>query len=204
MLITDLFAYWDHFYSAFIEMPHHPLYLMGGLVLLTFLFEDVALAAGVSLSTMGSLLWSESFLAVWFGIALGDLLLYGAGYFSGKIPFLKQHFVDKLPTSSKLESHRHLAIAIFIARVTPGLRFITYVYMGLKRINLPRFSSLVMLATLIWTASLFLAGIYLGSFIADTLHIPQAIAVALPLMLLALMTAVLPWLRSQRGSSHAE
>lgn len=199
----DLYQYWDHFYSAFIEMPHHPLYLMGGLVLITFLFEDVALAAGVSLSTMGSLLWSESFLAVWFGIALGDLLLYAAGYFSGKIPFLKKHFVDKLPMSAKLERHRHLAIAIFIARVTPGLRFVTYVYMGLKHLNLTRFSSLVMLATLIWTASLYLVSIYLGSFIADTLHIPQAIAVALPLIIIAVITAVFPWLCFQRGRGHA-
>lgn len=196
-------VYWDHFYSAFIEMPHHPLYLMGGLILITFLFEDVALAAGVSLSTAGSLLWSESFMAVWFGIALGDLLLYAAGYFSGKIPFLKKHFVDKLPVSSKLESNRHLAIAIFIARVTPGLRLVTYVFMGLKQLNFTRFLSLVMIATFIWTASLYLASIYLGSVIADTLHIPQAIAAALPLMLLAVITAVIPWLRSQWGRSHA-
>ena len=199
----SLYQYWDHFYSAFIEMPHHPLYLIGGLILIAFLFEDVALAAGVSLSTSGSLLWSESFMAVWFGIALGDLLLYAAGYFSAKIPFLKKHFVDKLPVSAKLENNRHLAITIFIARVTPGLRLVSYVYIGLKHLNFTRFLFLVMLATFIWTASLYLVSIYLGSVIADTLHIPQTIAVALPLILLAVMTAALPWLRSHWGRGHA-
>jgi membrane protein DedA with SNARE-associated domain len=203
MSITNLLAYWDHFYGAFIEMPHHPLYLIAGLILITFLFEDIALAAGISLSTMGSLSWIESFLAVWFGIALGDLLLFLAGYFSGEIPFLKKHFVDKLPINSKLESHRHFAIAIFIARVTPGLRLVTYVYMGLKQLHFFRFLLLVMFATFVWTVSLYLVSLYLGSFIADTLHISQAIAVALPLMLLAVMTALLPWLRSHWGSGHA-
>jgi membrane protein DedA with SNARE-associated domain len=200
----NLYQYFDHFYTAFIEMPHHPLYLIGGLILITFLFEDVALAAGVSLSTMGSLSWGGSFLAIWFGIALGDFFLFLAGYYSGSIPFLKKYVVDKLPKGSKLESQRHLAIAIFIARVTPGLRLVTYVYMGLKRLCLVRFLAVVTLATFIWTACLYLASIYLGSIISDTFQVPQAIAVAFPLLLLAVMTAIFPWLCSQWRRANAE
>lgn len=186
------------------EMPHHPLYLMGGLVLISFLLEDVAAAAGVALSTAGSLLWSESFIAVWFGITLGDALLYAAGYFSRKVPILKRRFVDRLPSNSKLHSNQNLAAAIFIARVTPGLRFITYVYMGLTHISVVRFSALVMIAVFVWTTSLYLGSIYLGSVIAETLHIPQAVAVALPLLFLAVIAAIYPWLHSQwKRYSHA-
>jgi membrane protein DedA with SNARE-associated domain len=198
----NLYQYCENFYSAFLEMPHHPLYLMGGLVLISFLFEDLALAAGVSLSTAGSLLWSESFLAVWFGIVLGDLLLYAAGFYSSKIAFLKRHFVDKLPSSTKLTTKRNLASVIFIARVTPGLRLVTYVYLGLKQIEFFYFLMLVTLACLIWTASLYMGSLYLGSLIANTLHIPQALGVALPLLFLALVTTLTPWLRSQWVRCH--
>ena len=193
----SLYDFLEKNYEAFIQMPHHPAYLMLGLVLISFLFEDLAVAAGVAISTAGSLLWSESFLAVWFGIALGDLLLYAAGYYSRKIPFLKRRFVDNLSKdSSQLKKHK-LAGTIFIARVTPGLRLVSYVYLGLKHVNLWTFSLLVLLAVLVWTGSLYLGSIYLGSAIADVLPIPKSIAVTLPLLILALITFAYPWIKSK-------
>ncbi|MBU3626875.1 VTT domain-containing protein [Polynucleobacter sp. JS-Safj-400b-B2] len=185
-------------YEAFTQMPHHPAYLMLGLVLISFLFEDVAVAAGVAFSTAGSLLWSESFLAVWFGIAIGDLLLYAAGYFSRRIPFLKRRFVDGIANDNRLLGKHKLAGTIFLARVTPGLRLISYVYLGLKHVNLWTFTFLVMFAVLVWTASLYLGSIYLGSVIAEALPIPKTLAVALPLLILALITFIYPWIKSRR------
>lgn len=180
------------------QMHHHPAYLMLGLLAISFLFEDVAVAAGVAFSTAGSLHWSESFLAVWFGIAFGDLLLYVAGYFSRQIPFLKRRFVDNIRKDDARLNRHQLAGTIFIARVTPGLRLISYVYLGLKQVNFWSFTSLMMLAVLIWTASLYLGSIYLGGAITKVLPIPKEIAVALPLLVLALITFAYPWLKAKR------
>lgn len=184
-------------YEAFIQMPHHPAYLMLGLILISFLFEDIAVAAGVALTTAGSLSWSESFLAVWFGIVVGDLLLYASGYYSRKIPFLKRRFVDRGLKENNLLGIYQLAGAIFIARVTPGLRLVSYVYMGLKNVNLWTFTWLVMFSVMVWTASLYLGSLYLGSLIAEALPIPMAVAVALPLLVLALITLIYPWFQAR-------
>jgi membrane protein DedA with SNARE-associated domain len=194
------YDYLNQSYEAFIKMPHHPIYLMLGLVVISFLLEDVAVAAGVALSTSGSLLWSESFLAVWIGIAFGDLLLYAAGYFSRQIPFLKKRFVDAI-TEDEAELNKHKLVGtIFIARVTPGLRLVSYVYLGFRSIHFWSFTGLVLLAVFIWTTSLYLGSIYLGAAIADSLPIPKAIAVALPLLFLALVSFAYPWFKSRWGS----
>ena len=191
----------ETYYEAFLQMPHHPVYLMLGLVLISFLFEDIAVAAGVAFSTSGSLLWSESFLAVWFGIAVGDLLLYATGYFSRQIPFLKRRFVDNIPKDDERLNKHKLAGTIFIARVTPGLRLVSYIYLGLKHVNFWGFTSLVMLAVLLWTASLYLGSVYLGSAIAEALPIPKTFAVALPLLILALFTFAFPWIKAKWRSA---
>lgn len=192
------YQFLERSYEAFINMPHHPIYLMLGLVLISFLLEDVAVAAGVAFSTAGTLLWAESFLAVWFGIVVGDLLLYAAGYFSGRIPYLKKRFVDGINLDKKIMDKNKLAGTIFIARVTPGLRLISYVYLGLKRVHFWSFTSLVMISVFIWSVSLYLASIFLGSIIVEALPIPKSMAVALPLLAIALITFAYPWVKKLR------
>jgi membrane protein DedA with SNARE-associated domain len=193
----SFYLFLEQTYDAFIHMPHHPIYLMFGLVLISFLLEDVAVAAGVAFSTAGTLLWAESFLAVWFGIVIGDLLLYAAGYFSGKIPFLKRRFVDGFDLDKKLMSKNKLAGTIFIARVTPGLRLISYVYLGLKRVNFWSFTFFVMFSVFVWSASLYLGSVFLGSVIISAFPIPKEMAVALPLLMLALLTMTYPLIKSR-------
>lgn len=182
-------------YEAFLLVPHHPVYLIGGLVLISFLVEDVAAAAGVALATAGSLTWSESFLAVWFGIAIGDLLLYAAGYFSRQMPILKRRFVDGVTIDGAKTQKSRLAGTVFVARVVPGLRLVSYVYLGLKQVNFLNFTLLVMIAVLIWTASLYAGSIYLGEFIAMSLPIPKVLAVSLPLLSLAIITLIFSWIK---------
>ena len=186
-------------YESFIQMPHHPVYLMLGLILISFLFEDVAVAAGVSLSTAGSLLWVESFLAVFCGIAIGDLLLYAAGYFSRKIPFFKRRFVDPIKKEMNPQKNHKLAGAVLLARVTPGLRLVSYVYLGLKHSNFLKFLLLVMVAVFVWCATLYLGSIYLGEAIAYALPIPKSIAVAIPLLFMALIAFSYPWFKEKWG-----
>lgn len=187
----------DKNFDVWLNMPHHPLYLMFGLVIISFILEDVAVIAGVALSTAGSLSWSQSFLAVFFGIAFGDVLLYLAGFYSRKVPYLKNRFVDKFLSGESTSQQKNLAGTIFISRVIPGLRLVSYVYLGFKKVNIYRFVSWVMVAVLIWTASLFIGSIYLGEVLSKSLPIPKTVAVALPLLTIGIFTFVFSWLKTQ-------
>ena len=128
-------------------------------------------------------------------------MLYATGYFSRQIPFLKRRFVDNIPKDDERLNKHKLAGTIFIARVTPGLRLVSYIYLGLKHVNFWGFTSLVMLAVLLWTASLYLGSVYLGSAIAEALPIPKTFAVALPLLILALFTFAFPWIKAKWRSA---
>lgn len=166
----------------------NPFLLVLVLIGISFLLEDVAAAAGVALATTGQLSWGASFLGVAFGIAFGDVLLYGLGVYCRKIPRLRKKYIDGKEHTVPLKTNLQLAGAIFISRVTPGLRLISYVYMGFITISFPKFILFVSIAVLIWTASLYLISVLFGEVIAMTLGIPIGFATALPLLLLAIVS----------------
>ena len=72
----------------------NPFLLVLVLIGISFLLEDVAAAAGVALATTGQLSWLASFCGVAFGIAFGDILLYGLGMYCRKLPSLREKYID--------------------------------------------------------------------------------------------------------------
>jgi membrane protein DedA with SNARE-associated domain len=55
-----------------------------------------------------------------------------------------------------------------------------------------------MISVFIWSVSLYLASIFLGSIIVEALPIPKSMAVALPLLAIALITFAYPWVKKLR------
>jgi membrane protein DedA with SNARE-associated domain len=72
--------------SSVVAVSTEPWLLLPSLVLITFLLEDIAIAAGVALALNGTVSWEAAFAAVAGGIALGDLGLYGMGHLAIRIP----------------------------------------------------------------------------------------------------------------------
>jgi len=173
-----------------------PWVIATALILTTFLLEDVAIAAGVSLSTQGNISWTLSFFAVAFGIAFGDLLLYGLGVSARRIAWLRKRYIK--PETHKVISHLHsnLFSAILLARVIPGLRLLTYTACGFTRASWGQFLIWVNLAVLFWTAGLFWLSISAGQTLARWLSIPQSVAVALPMLTLALALPLYKYLKT--------
>jgi membrane protein DedA with SNARE-associated domain len=157
------------------------------LVLTSFLLEDVAIAAAASLAATGLLSWSVAFGWVFLGISIGDIGLYATGLGARRIPWLHQKYIAPQRDSSiKLPLEQNLPTAVLLARVIPGLRLVTYVLCGFLRLPFTAFCLWVALAVALWTGALLGLGAVAGAALAQALHVPQPVAVALPILSLAL------------------
>lgn len=170
------------------------------LALTTLLLEDVAIAAGVAVAAQGALSWEWAFVAVAGGIALGDLALYGLGIAAHRVAWLRRKYIDGRGGAAGQALRRELGGAVLLARVIPGLRLLTYTACGFLRVPFAPFMAWVVLAVTLWTAGLFWFSSALGAWIAERWQVPVALAVALPVVFLALLVPLVRWLRKPRSS----
>jgi membrane protein DedA with SNARE-associated domain len=171
------------------------------LVLTSFLLEDVAIAAGASLAATGLLSWGVAFGWVFLGIAIGDIGLYATGLGARRIPWLRQKYIAPQRDSSiKHRLEQNLPTAVLLARVIPGLRLVTYVLCGFLRLPFLAFCLWVALAVALWTAALLGLGAVAGAPLAQALHVPQPVAVALPILAIALALPIVKRLLQRRKS----
>ena len=172
------------------------------LVLTSFLLEDVAIAAAASLAATGLLSWAEAFGWVFLGIAIGDIGLYATGLGARRIPWLhRKYIVPQGDSGIKLRLEQNLLTAVLLARVIPGLRLVTYVLCGFLRLPFVAFCLWVLLAVALWTAALLGLGALVGAALAQALHVPQSVAVALPILALALAVPLAKRLLQRRKSN---
>lgn len=174
-----------------------PALIAAVLALTTLLLEDVAIAAGVALATQGLISWPLSLLAVGGGIALGDLGLYALGLGATRMPWLRRRYVGPKSDWAREKIEQRLSTAVLLARVIPGLRLVTYTTSGFVRVAFWPFTAWVVLAVTVWTAGLYALSAAIGQALADALGLPTPLAVALPIVLLAL--AVPLWQRCRRN-----
>jgi membrane protein DedA with SNARE-associated domain len=165
------------------------------LALTTLLLEDLAIAAGVALGTQGAISWALSLGAVAGGIAAGDIGLYVLGLAATRVPALKRRYVGERADWARGHILRRLSSAVLVARVIPGLRLLTYTTCGFVRVPLLVFTAWVLVAVTLWTAGLYAVSVAIGRSLAHTLGVPPAVAVALPIVALAL---AVPLLRKAR------
>jgi membrane protein DedA with SNARE-associated domain len=170
------------------------------LALTTLLLEDLAIAAGVALAAQGAISWGLSLFAVGAGIAVGDLGLYGLGLLATRVPWLRRCYVGEKSTWAREKIVRRLGSAVLLARVIPGLRLATYTASGFVRVPCLPFTLWVLLAVTLWTVGLYVLSAAIGQALALTLGLPAPVAVALPIVVLALLV---PLWRRWRQSRHA-
>jgi len=157
----------------------------------TLLLEDLAIAAGVALAAQGAISWTLSLGAVGGGIAAGDLGLYAVGLAATRMPALKRRYVGAKSDWARGHIVRRLNSAVLLARVIPGLRLLTYTTCGFVRVPLLPFTVWVLVAVALWTAGLYAASVAIGQTLSRVLGVPLAVAVALPIVALALAVPLL-------------
>lgn len=112
-----------------------------GIIGATFILEDPTTIAVGSMINAGKIGFSEGFIALFIGIFLGDLGLYGVGrLFARKRKFF-------VPVTSQ----------VVLARFLPGARTLTFLSCGHSRYPLPKFTLLIIPSIFIWTLLLLKA-----------------------------------------------
>jgi len=199
-VLSDLGSGW----TMAVQWTHAVLSGMGSpgvialvLALTTLLVEDLAIAAGVALATQGAISWGLSLGAVGGGIAVGDLGLYGLGVAATRVPWLQRRYLGAKSDWARDKIVRRLSSAVLVARVVPGLRLLTYTTCGFVRVPLLPFTAWVLLAVALWTVGLYALSVAIGQTLAHTLGVPPAVAVALPIVFLALAVPLLRWARQR-------
>jgi len=125
------------------------------------------------------------------GIAAGDLGLYAVGLAATRMPALKRRYVGAKSDWARGHIVRRLSSAVLLARVIPGLRLLTYTTCGFVRVPLLPFTVWVLVAVALWTAGLYAASVAIGQTLSRVLGVPLAVAVALPIVALALAVPLL-------------
>lgn len=141
-----------------------PFTLFLAIILMSYLLEDVAIVAAAVLAANGSLSLPFAVLAVFVGIATGDLALYYLGAWSSHWRgFRYAILTHQSMRSVRRRLQRNTATNIFIIRFIPGLRTLGYALCGIFRVPPLRFLTAVLAATAVWTSVVFTLVYQLGS-----------------------------------------
>lgn len=135
-----------------------------GIILLSYLLEDLAIITAASLSAQDIITPTIGLLAAFIGIASGDLGLYFLGRLSTRFRLLRYKTLTNTHLRylrKKLQSNPMLNL--FIIRFIPGLRTVGFTLSGVFHIRISTFFISVMSATAVWTAIVFPSVFFLGS-----------------------------------------
>ncbi len=148
-------------------MKDQPLLLFWAILLATFILEDVATVTAGLLAADGMIHPAAALSALYIGIIIGDLGLYGLGYGAGQWQWLRERIgMDRLNKGRDWLGQR-LILTLLGARFVPGLRLPTYTTSGFVRVPLTRFAMIIVTACLLWTTSFFFLVLTFGQLAAQ-------------------------------------
>jgi membrane protein DedA with SNARE-associated domain len=192
----------DPFTQMLLAALGHPVLLFAAIVAATFVLEDPATVAAALLAADGLVAPGLALAALWFGVAAGDLGLYGLGALGARSR-LGRRWVDPVRTEGLRARLRGRTITVLVtARFIPGLRLPTFTAAGAIGLPFGRFVLAVVAATLVWTSLLFGAFYALGRAAEEVLGAWRwAAAAVLVLAVWALERAAVRsrWARAETG-----
>lgn len=163
-----------------------------GIVLLSYLLEDLAIATAATVSVQGHLSPSLALLSIFIGIASGDVGLYLLGRYARNVRWLRYRALTHTSFNVVREKLTQRAFAnLFLIRFIPGLRTIGFTLSGFFSIPLPLFMSAVLLATSLWTLVVFTLIYQLGNVVFSALAEWKWGVIPLAFVLLFLMNRFL-------------
>lgn len=130
--------------TAFSDLP-----LLFGLALLTLLHEDVAIAAGASLISVGTLNIGLAAFALMGGIVVGDLIIYCLGLLSLRVTWLRRRTEGPLLERCRTGLQKNLLPALVTCRLIPGVLFPTYFACGAMKVPFLRFILITLVTAVI-------------------------------------------------------
>ncbi|WP_130731731.1 DedA family protein [Komagataeibacter xylinus] len=135
----------------------------------TFILEDAAtILTAMQVRTGHVALW-VALVALYIGIVVGDMGLYGMGRLAALWPPARRWIT--LPGGAREGKwfDRNVFRIVFISRFIPGARLPLYTACGFFHARFGLFCIAAIAATLIWTTMLFLVSLQVGQFLIDHL-----------------------------------
>ena len=164
-----------------------------GIVLATFVSEDLTCIAAGLLAASGQLGAWTAIPAAGLGIFLGDLGLYAAGKWVGRPALARAPIVwfvhdEDVERSQAWFEHRG-PVVILLGRFVPGSRLPTYFAAGMLDVGFARFAWYALIAVLLWAPLLGGGALWLGQGVLPLVEayelyiVPALVGLALLLVL---------------------
>jgi membrane protein DedA with SNARE-associated domain len=128
----------------------------------TFILEDAATLLAAMQVASGALSLPLALGALYTGIVMGDLGLYGLGWLSATHPWVRRLVPQRRRDLGRDWVSQRIFPLVLVSRFVPGLRLPTYTTLGFLRAPLGKFTLAAIAATLVWTTGLFLISLKLG------------------------------------------
>lgn len=148
---------------------HSALFQATVIVLGTFILEDAATVAAAMQVEQGGLSGVVALFALYAGIVLGDLGLYGLGRLSAAVPLIARLLPPHRQEAIRAWLSGRIFRVVLISRFLPGMRLPTYTTCGFVGADLKQFTLAAIVATSCWTTLLFGVSLKLGQFLMDHL-----------------------------------
>ena len=146
-----------------------PLVQAGLVIVGTFILEDAATVLAAMRVQDSSLSWMVALGALYVGIIVGDMGLYGLGRLAASFPRLRRLIPERRQAHGREWLNRHTFRVVFVSRFIPGARLPTYTACGFLHASFRRFALAAVIATLIWTSLLFGLSLRVGQVLVDYL-----------------------------------
>ncbi len=155
----------NSFNTILAASAHQPFFQSGVIVVGTFILEDAATVLTAMRAEEGLIPMVYALGALFVGIVLGDLGLYGLGRLSAWTGWFQQFLPEcrTLPARQWLDGR--VGMAVFTSRFLPGMRLPTYTACGYLAVPFAPFVLASVVATLIWTTLLFGVSLSFGALI---------------------------------------
>jgi membrane protein DedA with SNARE-associated domain len=186
----------EYFASAAGSKPLQAATIVAG----TFILEDAATLLAAMQVAAGSVSLPLALGALYAGIVLGDLGLYGLGALSARNRWARRLVPPRRQDIGHDWVQSRVIPLVLISRFVPGLRLPTYTTLGFLRAPVGQFALAAVAATLVWTSGLYFVSLKLGVLMEHYLGIWRWAGLAVFCVILILVGRIATHLYHRRTS----
>ncbi len=137
------------------------------IILGTFILEDAATVLAAMRADDGGIPIWLALSALYVGVVVGDLGLYGLGRLSARSRWIARFVPPDRSQALGMWLRGRVFKVVLVSRFLPGMRLPAYTACGFLRADFGRFAAAAIIATLAWTTLLFGVSLRLGQVLID-------------------------------------
>jgi membrane protein DedA with SNARE-associated domain len=172
------------------SLGKNPAMMVVAIMMSTFILEDAATAGAAMLAADGVLPVSLAIIALFAGIVLGDIGLYGLGRLASRNSWVHRKLQRRVALDLRHWMGQRLVPMVFSARFIPGARLPSYTASGLLGLPFWRFTLTAAVATSLWTSLVFALIFVFGIYFHDRLGLWRWVVAGVVVLSLILISRV--------------